>query len=420
MTIRAWWAMIGALLMWPSVIVAQHTAGSARARGMADAFGAAARGAEAVTYNPANLGLRSNPKFSLALPAAVVGYGTAPIPLADLDRYGGQVVPEQVKAAWLAAIPEGGAFRGTVNANLTGVGVSVGRFGFAVGGVGHASMALPRSAAELLLYGNADFDGSFSGGSGRYFATSFVSAGGGFPLARLADGVLAIGGSIKYVQGHAFGSIWNLAGSVSGGDATTDIRFPAVTVGGGNRGIGADLGIAWESDRLSLGVAISDLVNTLAWSSRDARVRDGRALITADTIRMDFDDLALDDPALPSALALDARTRLEAAQISPTVRLSGAYRGTRVLLTADLLHYGGDQAALRSSQGTEIGVGGEYLPVSFLRLRAGAGIGDGGGRWTVGTGVLLNAFALEAAYGRHRLEGETLSLLSLGLTIGLR
>ncbi len=420
MTIRGLRTMLVALLACPGVLTAQQTAGSARARGMADAFGATARGAEAVTYNPANLGLRSNPKFSLTLPAAVIGYGTAPIPLADIDRYGGRVVPDQVKAAWLAAIPEGGAFHGTVNANLTGLGVSTGRVGFAVGGIGHASMVLPRSAAELLLYGNADLDGSFTGGSGRYFATSFVAMGAGFPLAQLAEGTLAVGGSIKYIQGHAFGSIWNLAGSVSSGDATTDIRFPAVTVGGGNRGIGADIGIAWEADRLSLGISVSDLVNTLTWSSADARVRDGRALVSVDTVRMDFDDRALDDPALPATLALDARNRLDAARVSPSVRVSGTYREARLVLAADLLHHGGDQATLRLSRGTEFSLGGEYLPLSFLRLRAGAGVGAGGGRWTVGSGILLNAIALEAAYGRHRLEGETLSLLSLGLTIGIR
>ncbi|MBX3145262.1 MAG: hypothetical protein KF785_00720 [Gemmatimonadales bacterium] len=399
---------------------AQQASGVARARGMADAFGAVARGAEAAMYNPANLGLRTQRRFSMTLPAGHAAYGSAPVTFADINRFAGEVLPDEVKAAWLSAIPEGGVFRGRVDADLTGIGIAIDRLAVTVGAVGHASIVLPRMAAELLLNGNAGIDGSFGGGSGRYFAASYLALSGGLPVAELEGGVLAAGATVKYLHGHAYGSIWNVAGSIARTDATTDLRFPAVTVGGGNHGVGLDLGVAWEGSRLSLSASVMDLRNTLGWSTRDARLRDGRALVAVDTVLVEFDDRPLDDPSLPAPLVHEARARLDQATVRPALRLAGAYRIPGLVLAADLVHRSSDESALLRARGTELGLGGEYRPFALLRLRAGAGLGQGGGQWTVGSGLLFGGVAIDAAYGRRRTDGTTLSLASLGLSIGLR
>lgn len=416
--------LLSTLAVWAGVapaVPAQPAAGNARAAGMADAYGALARGAAAVAYNPATLGLGTPARLDLLLPAARLGYGTTPVSLREIGRYGGRVVPPEVKRNWLTAISDAGAFRGTVQADLQVAGASWHRVAVTTGAMGQATMTMPRAAAELLLFGNTEVHETFTGGSGRYFAVSFVSVSAGAPLFRWPHGgTIAVGGSLKYLRGHAFGALWDLRGDVDGQSGYTDLHFPAVTVdGGGHRGVGLDVGVVWERGRLTLGAAIADLVNRFGWNTDRARLRDGRALLSDDEITVELDDRPLDDPLLPPALVEEARERLTGAVFHPVARLSSAYRWPRAVLTAELIHRSGGEASLRAEPPLQLAVGFEHHPRSFLRLRAGGSLTGEGAGGTLGVGLLLGPVTLDAAFGRRAAESGTASLLALGLGVTL-
>ena len=86
----------------PAVATAQGNA-SAAAAGMGGNYTAVARNFNAVAWNPANLGMTGNSRFSLAL-SPQFGLGTGPVTLADLKEYEGVVVPANVREAWLQKI----------------------------------------------------------------------------------------------------------------------------------------------------------------------------------------------------------------------------------------------------------------------------------------------------------------------------
>jgi hypothetical protein len=401
----------------PGILLAQQVSGNARAGGMADAYGALARGVEAAFYNPANLGLGGNPRVSVALPTASVGYGSTPISFRELDRYGGRVVPPEVRAEWLATIPVGGAFRGSVGADVQGIGASYGRYAVSWGVVAQAALVLPRTAAEVFLFGNADVHESFTGGSGRYFAASFVAVSGGFPLLHRSGGSsLAAGGSLKYVRGHAYGSMWDLSGVVGDSAGLTDLRFPAVTIEGGrHHGFGVDIAVAWQHRRLSLGIAVTDLVSSFGWDQSGALLRDGRALVSEDSIAVEFDGLGLDEPGLPFQVVAEARDRLRSADFRPAARLSAAVAFSRAVLALDLVHRSGDRSGLRTGPPTQVGAGVEYHATTALRLRAGIGWAEGGSVWTVGSGVVLGPVAVDVGLGQRNAVTRKVSLLSVGM-----
>jgi hypothetical protein len=416
---------------------AQQLSGSARGAGMADAYGALARGAAAARYNPANLGLPGNPGFGIQLPTAVVHAGTGPIGLGDLAEWGGEVVPDSVKREWLARIPEGGALHADVGADVHAFGVSAGPFALSVGTVARSTVMLPREAVELVLFGNADESGdprdvAMTGGRADGFVASVAALSFGRRIASWGTGddgaprhALAAGVSVKYVVGNALLSLRDARGSIGGDPLAGALSLPTVLVrmreDGWTRsnGWGFDVGLAYQGPRLALGVAVTDASNDFRWSLEDARVVDGRAAFTTDSSSSEFEERALDDPTVGDSLRAASEAIVGAAVFQPTVRASAAYRvGGSLSLTADLLHRFAGDGELQGEGGTSVGVGAELRPLGgLLPLRGGVRMVEGGTAWTVGTGLDFGAASLNVAYGRAAAEHDA-STVAIGMSIG--
>lgn len=404
---------------------------SARGFGMGGAYGAVARGVSAGPLNPALLGLADNPGFTLALPSVSVDAGSSPIGWRDVRPYAGKLVPEEIKQSWLARIPVNGNFRMAAGLAAQPFGISIGPVALHVTGIAGGSAELPRDAVSLLLFGNADSNdqgGTYDLDRGTAIGFAATSAGLsiGQHLAHLGGGQLALGVTAKVVFGIGFVGLQGSTGSVSGTPLGGDVRFPTVTIDNtsrplDHRGYGLDAGVAWQTRRLTLGVAVSDLFNTFRWNADDARLRDGRVLFNADSASGSFTDRPLDDPALDPTTVGRARKLISRARFRPAIRASAALSMGRFLFSAEGYHVTGGLTGRKLGAWTHGAIGAEWRWLGgFLPLRGGAGLaGDRAFDWSAGTGLDFSAFNLNVAYGETRPSGGgTQSRVALGVGIG--
>lgn len=413
---------------------AQLVNGSTRGAGMADAYGAVARGAAAGFYNPALLGLRDNPGFTLTLPNLTVQAGAAPIGLNEAKTWGGLVVPDSVKRRWLSLIPNGGTQTGSVFADLAGLGLNIGPLAINVSTIVQGDLGIPKGAVDLLLFGNVDSLGnprslSFANGSALGFGVGVVSASLGFPIWSQGKGPdaqrIAIGVTGKYVGGLGYGNLWGTQGNLAASPIAANLTFPVVLnykkggFGLSGTGLGLDVGIAYQQRDFTLAVAVTDLYNGFKWDSTNTRIVNGRAYITADSTNTFTKDTSIYDPSVPAALKTEAQRRIGLAVFKPTYRASLAYKpSSRLLLSADLVRRTADTLNLQFGPTTTLAAGAELRLLPILPLRGGVAVMDGGTMWTVGTGLEFSVFNVNVAYGRRTGDIGRAERVSVGLSFG--
>ncbi len=413
--------------------VAQTVPVSGRGAGMVDAASSLLRGPASAIYNPANMGLPGTPKFSLEIPAVGVSYGSAPISLKEIKNYEGELIPDDVKSEWLDRIRDEGGYQLAVEAVARGVGVSYGPFALNILGAGVGRANLPPDAAELLLFGNAGEDGDpsdlvFDNGRASGFGLSYAMLSYGHVVMRKEEAgktkLLSIGASAKYVMGHAYMNMWEVEGVINEDPLEADIVFPLVTITPDDGfkvtdGFGLDLGVAYQQGKLTVGVGVTDVINTLVWDPDKASVRDGSAVVNDDSSAANFDKKSLDDPTVDPEIRDRAIQELKNAELDPVLQASAAYRFRDDLtFVGQFVHRTGNRV-IQTDARTSLGVGAEYRPLPILPVRAGFAVITGGVRWSIGAGIEFWGMRLDLAYGRRYSNdiGDTVQLAG-GLTIG--
>jgi hypothetical protein len=377
---------------------AQLPNGSAAAAGMADNYSAAARGADAAAWNPANLGLAGNPTFSLRALAGGGVSGLDPVSWSDFSSYGDRTIPRDVRLAWLDRVAAAGSQSGTANGGLTALAFNVGRLGVDVAASGYATASLSPDAMEALFFGNAGRTGeprdlALAGSSvrGAAFGTAAVSYAQ--PLPDVAGGHFALGVTAKYVHGAGLLRAQDDGSSVSASDVA--VRFPIVHSQGASAGAGEglDLGAAWQAGRLALGARVENVVNTFRWDETALRFRAGTASFDGTTSSSDFDERPYAEA--PQAL----RDAIAAERFAPAVGAGLAFHGSRSLtVTADARQQlGGDDAIVLGPK-THVGVGVESRALGIVPVRVGAAYVTGGWQAAAGAGLRVGAFELAGSY----------------------
>ena len=407
------WILLAVGLTLPSQITAQAIRNSPRVAGMAGSGTILARGAEAGLFNPALLALDQNPRLSLALGNISMEYGSGPVTLGDIHRYGNRVVPEAVKAEWLNRIRFRGSQIGSVDGDAVLLGASLGRVTMTWQTVAAGRIAFPEAAAEILLQGNVDSVGrprdlGFAKGTLRGWVISSLAVGVGIASLPLAGGRLAMGASGKLVLGHGFADAKNLSGAVTADPLTVGFIFPGVVIYGdeslfSGRGVGLDVGLAWTSGVWTAGLSVIDLANSFSFPTNDIRVRDAQLFITKDaTSSTDGAEMRLDNPQLTDSLRNAAIAVTNAATVAPTYRAAIAWSGLAPawVLTADLMVPGGSPGNLRSIDATRLVSGAEFAVTRQIRVRGGLGFTEGRFVWSLGTGLSAGGFGLNLAFGR--------------------
>jgi hypothetical protein len=404
---------------------AQLTPGSAAALGMGNNYTAMARGINAISFNPAGLGMPGNPGFSLGL-LPVSGFQSSdPIGLTDLSDVEGTLLSPAVKEDWLQRITERGDQDGGFGADLTGLALTVGPFGLQFSTMARGGVALNPEAAELLLYGNAgrtgqaeDFNlkGSFVSG----MVVSTVGASFGFPLSVEGEGgatsTFALGGTFKFSMGNVLAYGEDLGSRLTSNPLEVQGNFPLIVSDTSDvefdhgTGVGLDLGANWKQGKLAIGVAVQNLFHTFEWDIEGMSHYQGEVSFDDDDRQSDFDPRPASEA--PQAL-LD---RVAELTFEPTLALGMAYDAAEDLtLTGDFHKRFGE--GIEVGPELHLGAGLEYRGIPFLPLRAGAALVTDGFQFGGGLSLAMGPVYLSGAVSFEKGDRDG-ALAALSLTFG--
>jgi hypothetical protein len=403
---------VAALLVGAGAAVAQTPNASAAATGLGGAFTARARGYDAVAWNPANLGLRDNPDFSLAILAFHGSSGLDPISLSDFAPYSGKQLPATQRETWLQTVANKGGENGRVDGGITPLAVSMGPIAIQVSASVAGSTKLNADAFEAVMFGNAGRTGSgtdldFKGSSFRVGAFTTAAASYGISF---GDG-FAIGVTGKYIVGNALGMAEDQGSSTTANAVT--VNFPMVfshpdsDVVIGN-GIGADFGMAYTSGRMSFGATVQNAFNSFKWDETKLRSKSGTALFNGTDNDSDFDD----QPYANAPASLRAKVADD--KFKPIVAAGIAYAvASSLTFSADVRQQLGD--ALLLGPKTQAGAGLEFRGIPVLKLRAGASYLTNGWGVSGGLGLDLGALQIGAGAALRTVNGGKEPVLSLNV-----
>ncbi|MFI5235528.1 MAG: DUF5723 family protein [Gemmatimonadales bacterium] len=413
------------VLAVPAALNAQVVPAGARAAGMGENYGTLARGFGAGYWNPANLGQRGNPAFSLELPGVGLSASADPIALSDIKKYGGDTLPNSVKQQWLNQIGPNGSLELRTAARITEAGISIGPVAITAGTTIGIRGDLPHDAVATMLYGNAGPSGqgdtlSFTNGALQAFAVSHVGISLGIPIGvhfTHADNErFSIGITAKYVMGHGLLDARDGFGQLTPDSAA--VRFTTVALYDAHNaingtGTGFDLGAAWTSGKLAAGLTIYDIANSFRFKEQ-GKVGSLNAFISPDSSGGTSNQVPIDSAT--GALQQTAHDLASNERFLPSLRLAVGYKlSRRIDLSGDLLHESTDPHALVTQKGTTVGVGAELRFIPLIPLRAGIRFGDGATSYSVGTGLHLGFLHVDVAVGRRTSAGYN---AALGVTLG--
>lgn len=412
-----------ALLLVAAPARGQVASGSVAALGMGDNYTAAARGFNAVAWNPASLGLPDSPRFSLALLSLRGGNGLGPVGLSDLADWSDRVVPDAVKQDWLSRIVAEGSQRGEGEVEATWVALQTGGVALHASTRVRALTDLSPGIAELVMFGNAGPDGAremdLSGSWVGARAFSTVGASFGVPLP-VEAGVLALGATVSWTVGHLLASGEESAGFSSSDPTALSLEFPLVQTSldsvrfNAGSGFGLDVGASFTDGPWTLAAVVKNLVHSFAWDIDHLQYRPL-------SLEIGEDQADGDTEAQPLRTApQEVIDRVDEIGFEPSWALGASWRADpRLLLSADA-RFGNDDGMLASPV-THVGAGAELHVLPWLPVRAGAAYvamreGDSGYQLGAGLGILTGAWGVNAAVARRSSDlvgSSTILMLSV-------
>lgn len=403
---------------------AQVSSASAGALGMADNYTAAARGYDAVAWNPSVLGLLTSPGMSFTLLALRGGNGLAPVTLGDLADWADQVVPDAVRRDWLSRIAADGAQRGAGTVEATWVALQIDRMAFHASTRVRAETDVSPGVAELIMFGNAGSEGAprdidLSGSS--LGARAWTSLGASFALPYDVDvGRLALGATVHFTVGHLLATGERSTGQATSAPVGVIMDFPLVQTTldsfepNGGSGFGLDLAASVESGPWTLSAVARNVASTFAWNLDRLEYRPL-------SLAVDETDADTDTEALPLAAAPgDVRAQIEQMGFERSWAFAAAVRPQPGLLITSDARFAQDDGMLAQPL-SHVGTGIELHVLPWLPLRAGASRihrADDSEAWQIagGFGIRAGAWGLNAGIAREtsdRLGGSTVFMLSL-------
>lgn len=381
-----------------SPLTAQIPSASTPALGLGDNFTAAARGFNAVAWNPAGLGLSGNQGASLTLLTFRGVNGFGPITLGDLAGYSDIVVPTGVKQQWLARIADAGGQTGMGEASATWGAFQAGRFAMQLSTVTRGVTDLSPGVAELVMFGNVGQSGQaqtldLSGSSLAAYAYSTAAASFAQPIV-LPTGRLSLGVTVKWTAGHVLAFGENSTGSSVVSPVALRLDFPLVQTVldpdslklDNGHGFGIDVGAGLELGTWTFAAAVHNVYNNFRWDASQLRYRPLSIAITDG--QADTETSAVDFTQAPAPL----QQRIADYGFEPVVALGAMVRPTdRLTVTGDFRRT--SEAGMSVGPVLHAGAGLQYRLVSWLPVRLGGAfvsMGEDDSGFQVGGGLGLN------------------------------
>ena len=217
---------------------------NARAVGLGGAYVSVAEGAEAPSWNPANLGLYSRQGFSMNIISTGIGIHNNSFSKKQYDQYNGQYLDESDKEKLMNCIPDDGMTL-NVNSEVQLLGFAYRYFAVTAAGVVESDLTISKDFFELGFYGNANkptFD--FGDTDGAAWASYDVTFSAGYPIEIQGVRQFSVGANLKYIQGLYCVDVVEAGGAfttetLAVGEGQTTVQYAE-----GGKGFALDLGAA--------------------------------------------------------------------------------------------------------------------------------------------------------------------------------
>jgi hypothetical protein len=414
-----------ALLLTATALKAQVASANPAALGMGENYTAAARGLDAVAWNPSVLGL-SPGRTSFVTLAVRGASGLGPVTLGNLSDYSNVLVPDLVKQAWLSSIIAGGGQAGSGGADITWLGLQLGHFAVQASSSARLIADVSPGTAELILFGNVDANGAatnldLSGSSLAGLAWSAVGASFSQPIPT-DGGFAAVGVTVKYIVGHGMALGRNSTGAALTSPIGVHADFPLVhsdfnsgSFGFNNgHGVGVDVGASLLQGNWTISGVVRNVVNSFAWNPARLSYRPLSIDLSQNQAVTQTDAMVL--AAAPAAV----QAEIEALAFKPVFAAGLEYRYAPDLrFTADARFSATDGILIEPSR--HVGAGLEFLLTDWLPLRLGGAMiamGENADGWQAGAGFGLNLgpLSLSASAMRQntgRLGDATIVMISM-------
>ncbi len=384
--------------------------------GMAGAYQGMSRGAEVSLWNPANLALPDAPYLTVDFLNIGASLGNNAFSVSLYNEYFSQgyfsdhdMWDQAAKDAIIGEVPSDGLklFNRT---SVTLLGVSRGNVALAVNSFAYLDLNLPQDLVAVPLEGIGadpvdltDIDGE--GIAGTEIALSYARE---IPVNwRWADR-FAVGGSVKYLIGHAYGVIEDAGGTALSnadsigveGEYLVKLVQPWDGKGETGHGIGLDLGAALTVNRrLSFGLSLHNIFGSIKF--KGCEVSEGS--YSFHEPGLDIDEFDNFEAYFDSSTSETYESNETLTYVLPkSFLLSGVYRlNEKITLEADY-HQGLNKTAGGSTT-PRLAVGAEFGYVKWLPTRLGLALGGiQGTTLACGFGIHLGVYQLDFGIAGQR------------------
>jgi hypothetical protein len=369
--------LVLALVCGAGPVLAQ---GQVRAMGMSGAYTGAARGLDAVDWNPANLALNGERGPSVGLASMSFDLNNNAFSLAAYNEYTGATLTTEDKEKILRDIPnEGFMLNADVNASV--LGFCSGPFALTFQGLAGGSGVMDKDFFELVLMGNEIGQSfNFDNTDGDAYAVGAATLSYARPLVTRHAYRLSAGVNARYLYGLYDFTIEDASGGlVAEMDGVQGEATAAMLMSQGGSGYAIDAGLALQLPRgWTLGLAVRNLTSHLNWDKKVERhvwsaVGEG---ITATT-----DDFESQITQSDTTYAAPAYVR----SLPTVVRFGASNRFGPLLLGVDISR--GLESRAGVSDNTALDLGVEWQLTSWLQPRIGLGFGGEVRRAAAGLGI---------------------------------
>ncbi len=361
---------------------------------MGGAYTAVGRNIHAIGWNPANLALKSDTKFSISIFSFGFGIHNDSFSPNDYDKYSGEFWSGSDKRTILDKIPDEGL---GIDLDLEASILSLSYDSYAIrfSGVGAGDAAIPKEPFEIFLFGNTFNDTTSLGDvEGEGWALASIALSGARPLyiASLAPifDEFTVGGTVKILKGFGYGKVLKSEGTLSileegikiaGAEGGTDSAEVIAQIAQGGTGFALDLGVAATRDRWTFGGSLINLFGTVSWNKDTEEVR-GKIFVDSLTVTKisdveEFEDLF---DRSDTTIVIDSFD----SNFPTILRLGAAYQYSKLLWAVDYEQGFSDEPG--STTTPRISGGAEFRPLTWLPLRGGISIG-GKSNFDLGLGL---------------------------------
>jgi hypothetical protein len=403
-------------IFMPVGLFAQMTA---RGLGMGGAYTALARGVHAATWNPANLGLPDNSKFSFTFISLGAGVWNNSFSKSMYDKY--IVGDGEGSVHWtqediediLGHIPDGGLGL-NVGTSVRAFSFSVGRLALSFGVEAGGFLQLDKTLFDFILAGN-ELGKEYHLGVNKNEAlgVGIASVSWGQPIRVSFADAFSVGGTMRLLWGGAYANAakGTLSFTTTEFGFDLDTEYEAAFGCLGSFGFGFDLGTAAQfGQRWTVSFGLANVLGSVSYTMDDSTKAVGYFRGTGLTVY----DIADDENVMEDSTWTEIPEKISA-RLPMMLRLGASYETGPFLFTADYSQGFQEKAFVGTMP--RFALGAEWRGLSWLPLRIGVAMGGRIGLGTsFGFGIRPGGFVLDVGVMNR---GFVLPKSSKGMIVGM-